>query len=129
MIDWRIWYSDGSAFDSTMGRPKDAPAENVVCITTEDPEHYGPGRYIHKGMDYYVWDSEYGRFVGVDIAGLFLWLMREGKVKFGRMVPGGIFREIIHRACHDKDFDGKPPVDLEHVGNPVNGWKDASVDG
>lgn len=121
-LKWRIWYADGTHFDSSMGEPEDAPFDNVVCITTDDPEHYGPGRYIHKGMDYYVWDEDYNRWVGVDEIGLIMWLIRTGKVKFGRMIPGGKYRDIIYRACHDKDFEGKPPVDKEHVGNAVNGW-------
>jgi hypothetical protein len=47
---WRIWYADGSAFDSAMGAWEDAPDRGVqVVMVYYDP----PGRRVICGEDAY----------------------------------------------------------------------------
>lgn len=82
-LAWRIWYSDGSTFDNLQGLPTQAPGRGIVCVTTADPEYYGPGRYVHKGMDFYVWSDKWNRWNGVDKAGLSLWLHERRDVILG----------------------------------------------
>ncbi len=52
---WRIYYADGSTFDSSMGGPEDAPVENVQIIA-----ELRDGRRIAHSLaeDYYIWDGE-----------------------------------------------------------------------
>ena len=38
MARWKIWFIDGTTFDSTQGSPADAPAQGVVCIAQPDVE-------------------------------------------------------------------------------------------
>ncbi len=38
MARWKVWYIDGTTFDSTEGTPADAPAKGVVCIAQPDIE-------------------------------------------------------------------------------------------
>ena len=54
MSDWRIYYHDGSTFDSTQGVPNDAPPTGVVCIIQFSREM---GREILNRWDCYFWDS------------------------------------------------------------------------
>ena len=53
-MDWRIYYGDGSTFDSDMGAPADAPPVGVICICQRDltPPHQPE---VVKGDNYYYW--------------------------------------------------------------------------
>lgn len=85
MIHWRIYYSDGSFFDNTMGGPSDAPAVDVQAIVCE-PD---------------LWH-------GGDIFGLYDYLIRSGKnkvVRFGRLISNENYNEVAYKARHDLDFD------------------------
>jgi hypothetical protein len=105
-LDWRIWYGDGTTFDSLDGSPKEAPARGVVCIAVADPDLYGNGSYVHHLYDFYVLEKE--RWKGVDLFGLYDFLLDSGLVKFGRMIPSGTYRQIIWDATHDPDFKKMP---------------------
>ena len=52
---WRSYYGDGSTFDSSEGRPEDAPSNDVQIIA-----ELRDGRRIAHSLaeDYYVWDGE-----------------------------------------------------------------------
>ncbi len=67
MVDWRIYYHDGSTFDSDDGTPDDAPAYGVIWILQRIPfgrefinelvvwgvfYHYIPGDRWYGGDDY-----------------------------------------------------------------------------
>lgn len=114
MLDWRIYFADGNTFDSTQGAPEDAPALGVVAIVCRDPDPHGAGRYVLHGggsrrtpMDYYWFDN--GEWYGGDLFGLFDFLMRRSRVKFGRTISNATFAAIIKRATDDPDFTPKPP--------------------
>lgn len=51
-VGWRIYYSDGTTFDSTMGEWKDAPVDGVQFVIEymEDST-----KSIHQGEDYYIY--------------------------------------------------------------------------
>lgn len=109
MVDWRIYYGDGSTFDSSQGSPLHAPALNVQCIVQPDPD---VGRHVVSKFAYYWWDGEW---YGGDLFGLHDYLMRPGPktVKFGRTVSNAEYRAVVRRAAADPDFTpGAPQRDL-----------------
>lgn len=102
MVTWRIYYADGTTFDSNDGVPDVAQpwgVQAVVCAL-EDPAN--PSTYF--GEDYYWWDPDGWR--GGDFIGLIDYLARPGwkRVLFGRLVDNATFATIRDRAFHDQDF-------------------------
>jgi len=100
---WRIYYSDGSTFDSTEGEPHEAPTEGFICAVGYD---FAGGRYIQHKHDFYCWHSGEARWWGVDRFGLHDLLRRNElyAYKEGRSVPGEWYRELMRRAHEDADF-------------------------
>lgn len=102
MIDWRIYYGDGSTFSSADGPPEAAPAWGVVSVACRDSQD---PREIHRmqgtGFDFFVWDGI--EWWGVDQIGLIDRLAdRTAKVVcFGRTIPTPAFQEITRRAVKD----------------------------
>ena len=108
MIDWRVYYSDGSTFDSTQGAPHDATAVDVQAIVMRDPDPgsaRGVGRQILSGKDYYYF--EHGQWFSCDIFGLYDFLIRNGLVLFGRNVSDEKFEATYAKALTDPDFPPK----------------------
>ncbi len=54
MIDWIIYYADGSSFTSADGRPEDAPRQGVQVIAQANPE---VGRRLYWDQDTYCWQG------------------------------------------------------------------------
>lgn len=104
MIQWRIYYADGSTFDSHNGTPFDAPGRGVLCIAYR---HVDLGRRVIHRNDYYWWCD--GQWVGGDLFGLFDYLIEPGckTVKFGRTVSDGLYRTTFQRATNDRDLPRK----------------------
>ena len=101
--EWRIFYDDGSTYDSTMGGPSDAPSEGFICAIGYDETGK---RYIMHGWDFYQWDFEAHQWWGMDLPGLFDRL-RRNKVyayKEGRTVMRKTWEAIMIRANNDPDF-------------------------
>jgi hypothetical protein len=90
----RIYYGDGSEYEGGSGKP---PARDVQIILQYDPER---GPYFQSGADYYVWRGDHWR--GVDIFGLFDYLLDSGLVLFGRTLKNEEYAEIYQRAKGDK---------------------------
>jgi hypothetical protein len=103
VILWRVYYGDGTTFDSDMGEPQDAPCTNVQVIAEPHPE---VGRRLWQKCDYYWYD---GFWWGGDIVGFLDYLMWPGLkvVKFGRAIHLAEFRDIYVRAKVDPDFQPK----------------------
>lgn len=100
VLNWRVYYPDGSTFDSTQGGPEDAPALGVqatVCSLEGVP-------ITNTRADFYWWEP-FG-WVGGDIFGLMQYLQEPGwkRVLFGRTITNARHDEIIAKASHDKDF-------------------------
>lgn len=93
---WKIFYGDDTEFSSEDGLPEQAPALNVQIIVQADER---TGRYNQSGVDYYVFRD--GRWIGVDIFGLFDFLMESGLVKFGRTIGSKKFNKIYQTAKAD----------------------------
>lgn len=113
-LTWRIYYGDGSHFDNLNGPPERAPARNVQVIVQRDllagPEEIG--RRILAGFDYYWFDTEAGGWAGGDLFGLFDYLLRSTRVKFGRTIDDRAFKGVKERALDDPDFP------------PKSGWRE-----
>jgi len=98
MIDWRIYYGDGSTFSSEDGAAEDAPPGGVICVAWYDEDHR---RRLAHGSDYYIFDA--GRWSGVDASGFWQHLGEPGAkiVKLGRMIGDLKFRDVMSKAMND----------------------------
>lgn len=103
MPDWRIYYADGSTFDSGQGEPHDAPPEGFVCAVGYDETGT---RYIMHGWDFYQWDKASSQWWGMDRMGLHDRLRRNlvYAYKEGRTVTKADFQKTMSRADADPDF-------------------------
>lgn len=94
-MTFKIYYSEGIEYE---GEPGDKPpARDVQVILQHDPER---GPYFQSGFDYYIWKD--GRWRGVDIFGLYDFLIDSGIVLFGRTLTNAEYNEIYQKAKGDK---------------------------
>ena len=115
-MDWRIYYCDGSTFDSDQGEPAEAPAFGVLAIVQRDstPEPANVGRFVRNGWDWYYWQPEAREWWAGDLFGLLdrlLHCLPVGPVKQGRTTSQTVYRETMSRAHSDQDF---PPKSARH---------------
>ncbi len=106
MVKWRIYYSDGSTFDSLDGAPHEAPSAGFICAVGYDHE----GRYLMHGWDHYRYDREVNQWWGMDLMGVFDRLRHGGEIyayKEGRTVSKALFQEIMDKAHRDPEFPRK----------------------
>lgn len=103
MPAWRIYYADGSTFDSDQGEPEAAPPFGFVCAVGYDERGR---RYIMHGWDHYQWDRESRQWWGMDWCGLIDRLARNlvHAYKQGRTVTVTEFQALMDRAHRDPDF-------------------------
>ena len=87
-----IYYGDGTIYSGD--KP---PARDVQVILQADPER---GPYFQSGSDYYV--KRGGAWVGVDIFGLFDYLLDSGLVLFGRTITNAEYQAIYRKAKAEK---------------------------
>lgn len=97
-----IHYSDHKTAVENVG--DDYSPRDVQVIVQEHPTI---GWHTQSGYDYYVWRD--GRWVGVDIFGLYDFLLDIGLVLFGRTLTQSEFNDVMKRA-------------LEDLGEAKNGW-------
>jgi hypothetical protein len=105
MLQWRIYYDNGQVFDSTEGKPEDAPSHGILVITEKDQDH---GRLCLNGWDWYYHDGEC--WWGADLHGLLDRLLHNlptHAVKQGRMAPQKVWHDTLDRAVTDPDFPAK----------------------
>ena len=105
-MEWRIYYDDGSQFDSEQGTPEQAPSYGVVAICTTDEKL---GRLVLNGFDFYCF-HESGEWFGCDQWGMVDKLLHNLPFtawKLGRTVRTNDFDRIIAQATHDPDFPTK----------------------
>lgn len=102
MLQWKIYYGDGTTYSSADGPWESAPTRNVQFVLCPDPI---VGRRIHSCCDYYLYRD--GQPFGVDIFGLFDYLLEIGLVKFGRSLTRRDFDAIQQQVFNDPDFPVK----------------------
>lgn len=105
MLEWRIYYDDGSTFSNAEGAPHEAPALGVQMILQADPV---VGRQVITGKDFYYFDL--GAWMSADWFGLWDYLCRPGAektVRFGRNMRSQDYHALMGRAVKDPDFPPK----------------------
>ena len=103
IAEWRIFYDDGSTFDSLDGEPHEAPTEGFICAVGYNQMG---GRYIMSSWDFYCFDKESNQWWGMNFPGL-LDRLRRGVVyayKEGRTITNSRFKEIMREAEAQPDF-------------------------
>jgi hypothetical protein len=106
MLQWRIYYADGSTFDNLQGEPWDAPATRVLIIVQKDPEASN-GAYVQWMTDYYLW--KLGRWYAKDYGALlFYWFINifphQRACLAGETVDNNTWKEITTKAKTDPEF-------------------------
>lgn len=96
MAAWIIYYSNGDSFSSDDGSPDEAPSLDIQVISQAD-ESVGRKLLIHK--DYYWYENN--RWYGGELFGLYDYLVRSGRAKFGRYVTDEVFNESLKQARND----------------------------
>lgn len=106
MLQWRIWYADGSTFSNLEGEPWEAPANRVLLIRQRDPQATG-GTSRVQGKDYYLWKN--GKWLEVTYDALiFYWFIEKfdhpRACLAGEMVDNDAWVSIVKAAMADPDF-------------------------
>jgi hypothetical protein len=84
---WRIYYADGSTFDSTMGRWADAPAFGVQCVVYY---HVPPYKTLDGPADgVYTYLGEEG-YEGIKMG---LWMDAEGYYRIANLAEKSVMPE------------------------------------
>jgi hypothetical protein len=91
---YRVYYSNGVTYDSKAGG---TPCPRDVQVVVQN--HPDIGWHTQSGHDYYV--RRGGRWVGVDLFGLYDWLLDSGMVLFGRTVTTQEFNKTMAQAVED----------------------------
>ena len=91
LIQWRVYYDDGSVFDNEMGSWEDAPLEGVQCVAARDDVY---GRRVHHFVDYYMWPPHIDHPLSTHDLGPTLRGLRW--IKFGRYVRTSQAKENQH---------------------------------
>lgn len=97
ILEWAIWYSDGSIFTSQDGPPELAPVFGVLVIVLNDPFL---GWNTQSGSDYYGWDDrgDGPKWWGIlsDLA-LASYLAKPGwkRVLIGESIPSETFSQVF----------------------------------
>jgi hypothetical protein len=107
-IDWRIYYADGSTFDSSDGTPWDVKPHGIQIILQR---HHDPceAAFLVWMKDYYVW--KHNRWFAVDNDGLRLYLFVENHPHHkmcmaGQTVDNETWDLLYKTVKADKDFFG-----------------------
>lgn len=111
MSRWKIFYADGSTFDSRQGEPVDAPNQTVAVIVVEDGIH---NKRILKGADWFRWDDRDGRWYDCDAFSVLLVLADRGSIvaRRGEYLPELKYQDILIAAYNDRFIE---PVSPESV--------------
>ena len=98
MINWKIYYGDGSTFTNEDGGAEQAPCGRVICVAFYDEDNR---RKICHQADYYLWDGK--RWYSADISGFMQYMQEPGfkVVKFGREIGDLKYREIMTKALNN----------------------------
>jgi len=113
-LSWRIYYGDGTTFDSDQGAPHQAPNFNVQCVsvtggTINDVKDVG--HFVIHSWQYYLYKPDvgwFGLFTDFDLLDHFIHFAKDIEcVLKARTIPHADFKAIYKRAIHDKDFPKK----------------------
>ena len=105
MTDWVVFYGDGETFSSDDGTPDEAPSLDIQVIAQAD-ETVGSKLLIHK--EYYWYEGN--RWYGGELFGLYDYLVRSRRAKFGRYVSDEVYNAAVGRAMTDTRLTAKSAV-------------------
>lgn len=105
MVEWRIYYEDGSVFDNEQGTWDDAPVDGVQCVAVRHPLY---GRQIYNSADYYI-NPPFGDHVA-QTNDLGPTLRKLRWIKFGRSAPTDQYNKVLKQACDDPVFPKTSPA-------------------
>lgn len=92
---WKVYYSNGTTME---GEGRGSPiGRGVQAIVQDHPE---VGVEIVTSSDYYVWKN--GRWFGVDIFGLFDYLLDTNIVGMGTTIKREEYQKIMKEAMKEK---------------------------
>lgn len=106
MVDWRIYYHDGSTFDSDDGVPDAAPAYGVIFVLQKVPWGRSTRNEIIGWIDFYYFVTG-DRWYGSDHYGLRERLRDRDSLEGvcqGRILDFETFNDIGSAAKTDPDF-------------------------
>lgn len=109
MLEWRIYYADGSTFDSGQGDAHESPFERgVIAIVYPDSDI---GRRVLSSFDDYYYRADQGLWYGCDAWATKWYLIRHAyvitAVRPGETLPTDQYRQIFNCAANDPDFPRK----------------------
>ena len=96
-MTWKIYYANGTTFDSTQGGPEDAPTIGVIVIKQKRLD----GKWeMSAYRDYYIWEGEWWN---ADAPGFWMYMFKSGLkiVKFGTNIPDVPFFKMLAEARED----------------------------
>ena len=104
MLEWRIYYGDGTTFDNLNGCPSSCSSVNVQAIIVKDGDDRSS---VWFGRDWYVFID--GGWIALkDTSSLFDYILNDllsmEAVKQGRTIPDENYKEIFNSVMNDKDF-------------------------
>jgi hypothetical protein len=77
LVEWVIWYDDGSSYSSLDGPKDHVPRRGVEAVAMLDPD---TGRAIDWGRDWYWWDGE--NWLSGDQFGVLDFLNQQGVIRY-----------------------------------------------
>jgi hypothetical protein len=96
---WKVYYDDGTTFDSDQGPPEAAPRFGIMAIK-QGPKH---GSVFSR--DFFIYRTDYGCWIEVDHDGLIDHLLHGIEhitaVCLGRMVPTATWKAAMKRMAED----------------------------
>ena len=101
---WKIYYDDGTTFDSDQGQPHEAPAMGFILALGYDQ---AGTRHIMQGWDHYCFDRATQQWWGMDLFGVFDRLRFNKEIyayKEGRTISKIAWQDMLIRANNDPDF-------------------------
>ena len=104
-MDWRIYYADGTTFDSSQGEWANAPADGVIAVNVRYP---ALGSRTLSGVDHYYALPQSLDIFQADDLGPYL-RRYVPNVKFGVATYDSDHKAIVRRACKDPDFPRANP--------------------
>lgn len=117
MVEWKIWYYNGSTYSSDDGPPENAPRDGVEVVVVKSAAY---GRIIWCRYEGYTWQN--GAWVAHN--------NREGIQQYERLFPNPIvlngfamsdeqFLAIYHEALDDADVILPARTDLPSPDTPL----------
>jgi hypothetical protein len=135
VINWRIYYGDGSVYDDSYGKPEYAPKLNVQCIVVNEKgsksydaelELLDVGRLVLHDWEYYIYQEDTGWFGVSNLVDMVDHVLHSAhKIRCllkARTLPTAEFKKIYKRAWNDPDFPPKSALRSDeapqHFGDP-----------